>query len=387
MSRLRRRGRPDEPARPGRLLVLAALALAFFAPELVAEAAGAPTVLAEIATRCRARELRLVPAGSATLLLWRDGGGERGDAKKGCKGQQQAGWLTAEGFRPLPAGLLTGETEAASLPGDQVLLTWAENGTIRASTLPAGSSQPSPPFTVSVEEPPSQVAAPFPLARPGGGFLIVYESDFFSGRRRNAVWRAFRAPGEPTGETLPAFADFISIREPVAALTTNGRVAVAGPGIGPVAEGYFFQLWGADGDPLHEPLALEDRAPMLGAALATAGDTVVFAWSLRAGKGQEKAFLRLYSSDGRPLGPARELGATAGTPALASGPGGRVRLAFLEPGPTGNRIQLLEIEAQGPAAASRPGPETPAGAHELALDPAGHLAWAEAERIVLIRLP
>lgn len=378
------------------------LGLALGGQGLFAETAPAPApaaradvladVLAEVATRCRAHELRLVPAGSASLLLWREGGSERGDSKKGCSGERRAGWIGADGFRPLPAdflgpGFAKGDA-GATTQGDRVLLTWAENGAIRASFLPAGGSQPSPPFTVSTEEPPSQVAAPFPLARPDGGFLVVYESDFYSGRRRNAVWRTFSSSAEPTGETLPAFADFISLRHPVAAGTADGRIVVAGPGLGPVSEGYFFQVSGPEGDPLHEPLALDNKATVLGGDLATVGDVVVFTWNIRAAKGQEKAFLRLYTSDGQPRGPARELGPTVGTPRLASLSGSRALLVYLEPGPAGNRVHLLDIEPAGAAATSRPGPETPPGVRELALDAAGHrLAWAEAERIVITRLP
>ena len=379
-------------------------------PGLFAETASQPAqgVLAEISTRCRAHELRLVPAGSAGLLLWREGGSERGDSKKGCSGERRAGWLEADGFRPLPAdflgpGFAKGDAGATTI-GDRVLLTWAENGVIRASFLPAGGSQPSPPFTVSSEEPPSQVAAPFPLARPDGGFLVVYESDFYSGRRRNAVWRSFSSTAEPTGETLPAFADFISLRQPVAAATPGGRIVVAGPGLGPVSEGYFFQIWGPEGDPLHEPQALDNKATVLGGTVVTlggatvgettvgettVGETVIFTWNIRAAKGQEKAFLRLYSSDGPPRGPARELGPALGTPQLDQLPGGKALLAYLEPGPTGNRIHLLEFEpASADTVASRPGPETPLGVRELALDATGRrLAWAEAERIVITRLP
>lgn len=388
----------------GRLLaVLAQLAVA---------AAVAPPALAEpaeIAAGCPVRELQLAGAGESTLVLWREGGAGGGKAERqaGCLGETRAAWLREGAAIPLDAGFLgAGFRSAASgarataLEGGRLLLVWAEAGAIHGALLGAGAAAPERRFLVTPADMPSDVAAPRPLAREDGGFLVVYESDFFSGRRRNPVWRGFSASGEPAGGPAggpqPAFADFISVREPLAARLPGGAFAVGGPGIGPVGDGFFLQFWGEDGEALGEPVAAGVGGPaaggktgVLGGELAAAGEIYVFTWNMRQGKGQgeEKAFVRLYGQDGEPLAAARELGLAAATPALAAA-GGKALLAFVGPGPE-RRLQLLELDpARAAAGELRPGPLAGGEVTALAIEPARRLlAWAEPGRIRVATWP
>lgn len=352
----------------------------------------------EIATGCPVRELQLAGAGESTLVLWREGGAGAGKAarKAGCPGATRAAWLQGGAAKPLALPWLAAASGArvVSLEGGRLLLVWAEGGAIRGAIFGAGREEPERRFVVSPEDDPSDVAAPRPLAKAGGGFVVVYESDFFSGRRRNPVWRAFTASGEPEGEPQPAFADFISVRDPLAALLPGGSFVVGGPGIGPVGEGFFLQFSGAGGELLGEPVPAGgvDRSGtgILGGALAAAGETYVFTWNMRARKGEEKALVRLYGSDGTPLETARELGKTTGTPALGAA-GGKILLVFAEAGPE-RRLRLLEIDpAKGTAGDLRSGPALNAAGAEataLAVEAAQRLlAFTEPGRIVVSPWP
>lgn len=353
--------------------------------------AGAESAALEIATPCRAHEPRLAGVGGVALLLWQEGGGAAGDAKKGCRGETRAAWIEGGAARPLAPDFLGAgfraagsEARATELDG-KLLVVWSEKGAIEAAIFEAGAETPEKRFQVTPEDAPSAVAAPRPLAASGNAFTVFYASDFFSGRRRNAVRRDFKAAGSPAGDPAPAFPDFIAIELPLAARTTTGFTATGGPGLGPLGEGFFLQFWDQEGEALGEPVAVGEKAKVLGGALVAAGETYVFTWNIRAGKGQEKALLRLYGSDGQPKGPARELGPTVGTPALDAS-GGKAVLAFLDPAT--NHIKLAVDLASEKASEPTEGPATAAGATGLAIDATRRLlAWAEENSLVVAPLP
>jgi hypothetical protein len=360
--------------------ILAAAALLLVA---ALEAGAAPI---EIATPCRAREPRLAGAGGAALLLWQEGAGAA-DAKKACRGETRAAWIDNGAAKPLPPDFLgagfraaASEARATELANGKLLVVWSDKGaTIEAAIFAAGAGVPEKRFTVTPEDAPSSVAAPRPLATAGGAFTVVYESDFFSGRRRNAVKREFGADGQPSGDPAPAFPDFIAVNHPLAARTAAG-FATGGPGLGPLGEGFFLQFWDEAGDQLGEPIAIGEKQKVLGGNLAAVGETYVFTWNIRAGK-EEQAFLRLYGS-GQPKGPARELGQVAGTPSLDTNV-----LVFIDPAEF--RIKVLTVdpakEEQGEPAQ---GPATAPGTTELAVEATSRLvAWAEESRLVVATLP
>ena len=367
--------------------LLAALAL------LAAPAVAAPLA---IPTACRATGVRM----DGELLLWQDGSGRGADLKKGCKGETRAAWVAGgeakaldpdflgAGFRAAGSG-----ARAAALGGGRVVLVWAESGKIAAALFAPGATTPERRFEITSPDTPSDVAAPRPLATADGGFVVFFESDFFAGRRRNPVWRAFgggEAPA-PAGEMLPAFADFVTVREPLAAQLASGAFAVGGPGIGPLGDGFFLEFWGKGGESLDEPQPADEKRKVLGGDLAAAKEIYVFTWNIRSGAGtatEEKALLRLYSPAGEPLGKSRELGPAAGTPAAAS-LGGQVAIAWVEPGPP-RRIRLLLLDPADGAAAGVPqdGSTVGDGVAAVAIDAAGKLlAWAEADRIEVAPLP
>jgi hypothetical protein len=359
-------------AAPALLLLMAALE------------AGADPI--EIATPCRAREPRLAGAGEGALLLWQEGAGAA-DAKKGCRGETRAAWISGGAAKPLPpdflgAGFRAAESEARAteLTNGKLLVVWSEKGaTIEAAIFAAGAEVPEQRFTVTPEDAPSSVAAPRPLAKAGEAFLVVYESDFFSGRRRNLVRREFEAAGKPSGDPAPSFPDFIAVNQPLAARTTAG-FATGGPGLGPLGEGFFLQFWDEAGDQLGEPIAIGEKQKVLGGNLAAVGETYVFTWNIRAGK-EEKAFLRLYGSNGQPKAPARELGQVAGTPSLDAN-----LLVFLD---AEHRIQVLTVDPSKEEQNEQgQGPSVAPGTTELAVDATRRLvAWAEEKSLLVAPLP
>lgn len=360
-----------------------------FLPVLVL--AAFPAAALEIATACRAQNLRLAGSGGATLLIWQDGS-EKGDAKKGCKGETRAAWLQEDEASELPADFLGPGFRAAgsgaratALANGRLLVVWAEGGNIEGALLAPAATKPEKRFPVSPADLASDVAAPRPLAAGGGGFLVVYESDFFSGRRRNPVWRAFGAEGDPKGEIQPACADFVTVRDPLAARLESGSFAVAGPGIGPLGDSFFVQFLGSEGELLGEPLPGDEKNRVLGGDLAALGENYVFTWNIRAGKTQ-KAFVRLHAADGAPVGKPRELGPTAGPPSLATGGGGAL-VAWIDPTPE-RQVRLLRIGESVANGEVRNGPALPEGVDEIALGGQGPLlAWAEKARIVAMMLP
>ncbi len=381
----------------GRLPALAAQLLVWAVTPCFASAAPAasspalPAGSVEIATPCPARELRLAAAGDATLLLWQDGGGQ--GAKAGCKGETRAALIEGGAVKALDPDFLGAGfrqpgsgARAATLTGGRLVLVWAEGGAIAGAILAAGAAAPARRFPVTPEDLPSDVAAPRPLAKPDGGFLVIYESDFFSGRRRNPVWIDFAASGEPQSEPQPACADFVTVRDPLAALLPGGAFAVGGPGIGPVGDGFFLQFLGPEGDLLGEPIA-PDRGRILAGQMAAGGENYVFTWNMRTTKGEERAFARLYNAAGQPLGAARDLGRTASAPALAAAAGGKALLAFVEPAPE-RRLRLLELGGAAEGAEPAAGPAVAEGTAALAIEPARRLlAWAEPTRIVVAPWP
>ena len=369
---------------------LAAAALALL-PALGFEAR-AESAAIEIATPCRAREPRLAGAGAAALLLWQEGAGAA-DAKKGCRGETRAAWIEGGKAQPLEPDFLgagfrakDSEARAAELSDGKLLLVWSEKGAaIEAAIFAAGATAPAQRFQVTPEDAPSSVAAPRPLAGSAGAFTVVYESDFFTGRRRNAVRRDFEAPGKPAGDPAPAFPDFIAVHHPLSARTPTGFSATGGPGLGPLGEGFFLQFWDQEGEALGEPVAIGEKAKVLDGALEAAGENYVFTWNIRAGKNGEKTFLRIYDNAGKAKDKPRELGATSGAPALGAS-GGKAVLAFLDPAE--KWIRLLTVETSGETGDPAPGPSTAPGTTEVAID-AGRrlLAWAEESRLVVAPLP
>lgn len=369
--------------RPARLL--AALLLLPLAP---------PATGLEIATPCRARDLRLAGGGggaegSATLLLWQEGEGGKGGGQ-GCRGETRGAWIEGDAFTPLPEDFLgpgfrhpASGARATALEGGRLLVVWAEGGAIVGALLAPGAKEAGKRFPVSPPDTPSDVAAPRPLAAAGGGFLVVYESDFFSGRKRNPVFRAFDAEGEPQGEIQPAAADFVNLHDPLAARLGSGGFAVAGPGLGPLGESFFVQFLGTDGELLGEPEPADAQRTVLGGDLAATGESYVFTWNIRAGKGQ-KALARQHGADGAEVGKSRELGPTAGAPSLAKS---RTSLwiAWVDPGPE-RQLRLLQVKGSLAEAQPQAGPKLPEGVDRVALGES-LVAWAEPARIVTTPLP
>lgn len=157
---------------------------------------------------------------------------------------------------------------------------------------------------------------PWVLPREGGGFVVLFQSDFFSGRRQSAAWRAFDGQGEPVGEAAPGFPDFLSIPDSVGGVAPDGTLLIGGWGQGPASHGFFLQASSVAGDPLGEPTHLKTAGEVVEAALRWSSDADAFLLAYVA-KGIGR--VRRLGRAGRPLGAEVELGPSKLAPRIDGG--------------------------------------------------------------------